>query len=300
MQFNEFREVTRGNPLVAGHDVVISRRQVLALLASASSAALASPNAWASVVMNGSATSMAEIRTFLQAVRNGDLATVERMLDHDAALARASDDSGRSAFIIAHLSRQQPVATLLRERGLELDIVEAVIAADWDRVEVLANANPAIMNTAHPIGGNPLYASALTGGDEQYRIRALGADSDGRPGGGSGFTPARAAMNCADPLGAWLAGIDILSNGGSANAPQARGDSVLHGAVRAKDVRLVRTVIRKGGDVHAVDDDGRTPRQLAEYLDWGKVYNSCIGRPAFFAIIARRDSLSMRIAHHLS
>lgn len=66
------------------------------------------------------------------------------------------------------------------------------------------------MNAAHPIGGSPLYASGLTGGGEQFRLRSLGCDSNGRPEGGSGRTPARAAMDCRDPLGAWLAGADLL------------------------------------------------------------------------------------------
>ncbi|HEX9795092.1 MAG TPA: ankyrin repeat domain-containing protein [Planctomycetota bacterium] len=146
----------------------------------------------------------------------------------------------------------------------------AILAEDWERVEALAAADPGLMNAAHAIGGNPLYASARVGGVEQYRLRSLGCDSDGRPEGGDGRTPGRAAMECADPVGAWIAGIDLLSNGGDVNAPQRDGDSVLHGAVRARDARLVETVLRKGGAADARDAQGRTPLELAGQLRWSE------------------------------
>jgi ankyrin repeat protein len=254
--------------MLPGTFAAIDRRRMLGILASAVTAGLVPESVWGTASRCDSASPSPDVATFLAAVQNGNRTAIVNMLDQDASLARAADTSGRSAFVLAHLARQPDIASLISERGIELDVVEAVLAADWVRVELLATANPAIMNAAHPIGGNPLYASGLTGGAEQYRIRSLGADSDGRPIGGTGFTPARAAMDCADPLGAWLAATDILSNGGQVNAPQAGGDSILHGAVRARDTRLVRLAIRKGGDINARDDAGRTPNDLARTLEW--------------------------------
>lgn len=250
--------------------IVLPRRQVLALLTAAIAAtgsgsrALSAP--WSRDPAPPSASP--DQNTFLRAVQAGDLTTVTAQLDADATLATSTDASSRSAFILAHLHGHRDVAELLVRRGIELDMVEAVLAADWPRVEALAAAHPESMSAAHPIGGTPLYASALVGGTDQYRLRALGAASDARPAGGSGFTPARAAMDCRDPVGAWLAATDILSNGGDPNAPQAGGDSVLHGAVRARDLRLVRLVLRKGGDPAARDAAGRTPLKLAQILEW--------------------------------
>lgn len=254
------------------HDTVeharISRRQLIAMLAGATSGILTSGYAWAALRVDDASTHPGAVQAFLHAITSGDQAAVQSMLEQDVALAQVADSNGRSAYVLAKLAGHSSIADAILQRGIELDAVEAVFAQNWERLEELAAANPDIMNAAHPIGGNPLFASALTGGDEQYRIRALGTESDGRPEGGSGLTAARAAMNCKDPLGAWLSAIDILSNGGSANAPQALGNSVLHGSVHAKDTRLVSLVIRKGGDVAATDAEGRTPLQLAEYLDW--------------------------------
>ena len=250
-----------GSPELPPLPTRLSRRRILAMLAAAACSGCGLAAAADSAPRAGPAE-------FLRAVSAGNRSAVASMLNLDASLVRAIDNQGRSAFVLAHLSGHRAIAQLLRDRGLELDIVEAVIAADWDRVEALASAQPELLNQAHPIGGNVLYASALTGGGEQYRLRSLGAQSDGRPAGGSGYTPARAAMNCRDPIGAWLAATDLLSNGADPNAAQAKGDSVLHGAVSASDLRLVRLVMRKGGALHARDSEGSTPLDRALALEW--------------------------------
>ena len=245
--------------------VTLDRRTLLSVLGAAGT-----------IAVTGTSTSVDAAQSptpfvaasFLRAVVAGDFSAVVAMLDADAALATQKDSQGRSAYVLAHLNGHRHIAGTLLERGIELDIVEAILADNWERVDAIAADNPGIMNQSHPIGGNPLYAAAIAGGTRLYHIRALGADSDGRPEGGSGLTPARAAMNCADPLDAWLGAIDILSNGGNANATQAGGDSILHGAVRARDERLVRLVIRKGGNLQARDIAGRTPTELAQELEW--------------------------------
>jgi ankyrin repeat protein len=99
-------------------------------------------------------------------------------------------------------------------------------------------------------------------------LRSLGSGRDHAPTGGSGWTPARAAMNQRTIPGAVIAATDLLGNGSSPNAPQRGGDSVLHGAVRRRNERLVRLAVRKGADVHATDDAGRTALLLARELEW--------------------------------
>lgn len=205
---------------------------------------------------------------FLDAVINGQTARVVAMLDKNAELAKSKDRVGRSAYVLARVHGHSGIGQLLVERGIELGIIEAVMAADWDRVNALAAANPQIMNAAHPVGGNPLYASALVGGGQQYRLRALGSDPDGRPDGGTGQTPARAAMDGTDPIGALLAATDLLSDGADVNATQRNGDSILHGAVYSREISLVRLALRKGANVEARDSAGRNSLDVAEELGW--------------------------------
>ncbi|MCK6447949.1 MAG: ankyrin repeat domain-containing protein [Planctomycetes bacterium] len=209
---------------------------------------------------------------FLAAVKAGDEDEVRRRLAALPSLAATRDAAGLSALLHAHLAGFPRIAALLAttrlELGVEFDLAECVFEEDWKRMVELAALDPAAPNALHPIGGNLLYAGALAGSTDLYRIRALGCDRDGAPPGGSGFTPARAAMEQITLPGAWIAAADLLGNGSDPNARQRSGDSVLHGAVRRRSEALVRVAVRKGANVAARDDSGRTPLDLARALAW--------------------------------
>lgn len=209
-----------------------------------------------------------DVDAFLAAVKAGEVERVRASLERDPSLARAVYPSGWSAFVMARCTGNDEIAELLKARGLELDIVEAVLDEDWERVVALAEANPELANAHHPIGGNPLYAGALMGSKELYRLRAIGCDSNLVTEGGDGFSPAGAALLGREPLGALLSLTDVLSNGGHANVPQIRGRSLLHMAVDRRDPELVRLLLRKGADVEALDAEERTPLEWARHLEW--------------------------------
>jgi ankyrin repeat protein len=205
---------------------------------------------------------------FLEAVAGGDLARVRGFLETQPGLARSVDREGRSAFVLAHLHGHVGVAELLRGTGLELDVVEAVLADDWERLRSLAAGEPALMQRAHPVGGTPLYAAALVGSLNCDRLRSLGCDPDLAPPGGSGFTPVRGALESTRAGWALIGLCDLLGNGGDPNARQREGSSILHGAVLRRDEALVRLAVRKGAAVEAVDARGRTAHDLARELGW--------------------------------
>lgn len=223
----------------------------------------------------------ARAEALLAAVRAGDEDRVDALLAEDPDLARSVDADGRSALVLACVAGHTSIAEALLATGLELDVVEAVLVEDWPRFDELAEAEPASLNAWHPVGGTPLHAAALVGTVDMWRLRSAGCDTEARPAGGDGVTPARAALRAVDPRWAHLALTDLCSNGADVNAPQPGGSSVLHGAVVARDATLVRLAIRKGADVTARDDSGRTPAALAAALDW----------PEGVALLADADAL---------
>lgn len=208
------------------------------------------------------------LEVFLEAVRRGDLEAVRTHLARAPELAHATDAHGLSAYLHAQLAGQGEVARLLAASGLAFDAVESVFAEDWKRFEALVQADPGLCRALHPIGGTPLYGAALSDTLDFYRLRSAGCRPDEAPAGGTGFTPARGAMEHRTLLGARIAATDLLGNGADVNAPQRGGDSVLHGAVRRQSEELLRLAIRKGADVTARDAQGRTARALAAELGW--------------------------------
>lgn len=248
----------------------ISRRNVLYSFPAALAGLACAASGFARGLPGLSDPALDDVQAFLAAVKAGDEIEVRRRLAERPSLAAARDAAGLSALLHAHLAGHTQIAALLKSHGLELDIVECVFEEDWKRMDGLAQRDPSAPNALHPIGGSVLYAGALAGSSDLYRMRALGCGPDAAPSGGSGFTPARAAMDQRTIPGALIAATDLLANGSSPNARQRGGDSVLHGAVRRQSERLVRLAVRKGADVAARDDAGRTALALARELGWSE------------------------------
>ncbi len=206
--------------------------------------------------------------SFLDAVRAGDLERVQTELAYDPALARLTDERGRSAFVLAQLAGHRAVASALAQTGLELDLVEVAMAEDWNRFDALSAATPERLAEAHPVGGTPLHAAALVGSTGLWRLRSAGCESDARPQGGNGYTAARTALEALRESWAVIGLTDLCSNGANINASQAAGSSVLHGAVLRKSEALLRLAIRKGSEVSARNAKGQTAEDLARELGW--------------------------------
>jgi len=249
----------------------LSRRQTLASLGSLASLSALAALPGARPPARSRARSPWTER-FLDAVRAGELDAVDAMLADDAGLAAAADERGRSALVLAFMHGHEPVARRIAEvLGSDaLDVVEAVLVEDWDRFAELCEADPSRCNAAHPIGGTPLYAGALSGSLGFWRMRSAGCESDAAPRGGTGFTPVRGALEAPHAHWAAIAVADLCGNGADVNARQKGGSSALHGAVLRRDATLVRLCVRKGADPAAKDDDGRTPRALAAELGWSE------------------------------
>ena len=99
----------------------LSRRQALSSLGAALALPCLSHSSAAWPASRSRLLAAGDPGPFLAAVRAGELDRVRRLLAEDAALARASDATGRSAYVLAHVHGHADVAVVLRETGLELD-----------------------------------------------------------------------------------------------------------------------------------------------------------------------------------
>ena len=97
---------------------------------------------------------------FRDAVSQGDLALVRSFLERDPALASLRDERGRSALVLAFLAGHPEMAEALRPLLPALDLVEAVLVADGERVRELVAKFPRLLEEDHPVGGRPVHAAA--------------------------------------------------------------------------------------------------------------------------------------------
>jgi ankyrin repeat protein len=188
------------------------------------------------------------VKEFFDAIRAGDRDKVSTLLASDPSLHAAKDDKGLSAFAAAKYSRQNDVASLLLEKGLELDIFDASMAGAHARVLELLAQNKDLVNSYSPDGWTPLHLAAFFGQpDVVESLLARGADVHAR---------ARNATNNL-PLHAATAGrnLDVVRllvrNGADVNARQEGGWTALHSAAQSGDVEMARLLIATGAHVHA-------------------------------------------------
>lgn len=241
------------------------------LLSMGGLAALAGTAAWAPRAQahlrtgcHDEGTPRLDSQLFRDAVVAGDSELVAEYLDRDPGLAYSRDEIGRSVIVLAVMAGQPEIAELLRERGVTLDLVEAVLLEDWARMDAIATIAPGRVNELHPVGGTALFAAARYGQARNlWRLSRWGADPDANPLGTEGFTAARAGLERPELTAAEQVVVALVGNGADPNAPQRAGDSLLHAAAARGDEWLIRFLLRKGGDASARDAAGRTPLDVA-------------------------------------
>jgi uncharacterized protein len=221
-------------------------------------------------------------RDFLRAVSAGDAARVREALARDPGLAVARDESGRSALVLAYLGGaplgHTEVAGLLRPHLADLDLVEAVLEGDGDRVRALLEASPGLLEQTHPIGGRPIHVAARFG-RPQMVFALLAADFntpavDGR-------TALRLAAEFPDAEAAEEMVEALASNQADPNVPQPDGRTPLHAAAAEGRTEMARILILNGARPEARDREGRTPLDLARRAN----------RAETQALLARADTL---------
>lgn len=202
---------------------------------------------------------------FLRAVQAGDAVQVREALARDPGLAAARDESGRSALVLAYLgsppqARTNEIAGLLQPHLPALDLVEAVLVGDGDRVRALLESDPGLLEQTHPIGGRPIHVAARFGRPEM--VFALLASDFNTPAV-DGKTALRLAAEFPDPAVAEEMVEAMASNEADPNVPQPDGRTPLHAAAAAGHTEMARILILNGARADARDRQGATPLDLA-------------------------------------
>jgi ankyrin repeat protein len=202
----------------------------------------------------------ADTDSFLDAVRGGDVSRVRQLLAADRGLAATRDPAGISALMLARYHGHPDVAAAILEAGPDLDVHEAAIAGDRDRVQAHLDADPALANARSADGFTPLHFAAFFGDAATAQLLLeRGADPRAVAENALRVTPLHSAAAARNADVAHL----VLDAGADPNARENGGYTPLHTAADNGDGPLAALLLEHGADRSAVADDGRTPADVA-------------------------------------
>jgi ankyrin repeat protein len=172
-----------------------------------------------------------------RAVEEGNEEEVIRLLDADPALLEREDDGGVRPLVLAAQHEQLGVARLLIERGVNVN-------ATGD-------------------GGGTVLHHATADGTEEVVALLLDKGAHANTSDDEGITPLMCA--CANGhLGVAKMLVQHMKGRGLDERNEA-GWTALHFAVYAGREDLVMFLLLDGADPTITDNEGRTPRALAEH-----------------------------------
>lgn len=207
---------------------------------------------------------MTRVNALLEAIKARDLDAVTVLLDAEPGLAAARPNDGPTPVLMAAYVGADDLVALLRAHGAVLDVFEAAVVGDAERLGALI-AEADRVNAYSAEGWTPLHLACFFGRiatadlllDHHADVHAFSTDTTMRN----------------TPLHAAIAGkrdhaliTRLLDRGADVNAVAGSGITPLHLAASRGDVPLIDLLLTQGAQ-RTETDDGQTPIDLATEHD---------------------------------
>ena len=204
---------------------------------------------------------MTDVMEAFQAVEQGDVAHLRRLLEARPGLAEARNGAGLSLLLFARYRSELLALEAILEARPELDIFEASSLGRTERVEELLATDPGVATETASDGYTPLHLAAFFGHLDAARLLVeAGAEVDAVSMDAQRLTPLHSAAAGRHPEIVEL----LLGGGADPNVRQRGGWTPLHAAAQNGDSSSVEALLAAGADATARHDGGSSAADLAE------------------------------------
>jgi ankyrin repeat protein len=199
-------------------------------------------------------------KLFLQAVQEGKIEQVSRMLEDEPELAGARTESGLSGLLLAAYYGQLQIARLLANHRGHLTLFEACVVGDLAAVKALTAGSPALINSYSPDGFHPLGLAAFFNQPAVARyLVENGAEVNRVTENPQHISPLISATASGSLEIARL----LLEHGADPNARQAGGFTAMHNAAQNGQLEMIELLLKYHAEANPRADDGRTALTFA-------------------------------------
>lgn len=204
------------------------------------------------------------------AIKQGDAARVEAILDADPSLAAAAENDV-TPILLAIYHGKRDIARLLVARGAAVSFAEAIALGDPPRVKELLANDPSLLHSRTADGFPSAALAVFFGHGELARwLIEQGADVNAAAENPQRVRAVHAAAAVCDRETMRL----LLERGADPNARQQSDYTPLHGAASRGDVAMAKLLLEHGADASARGSDGLSVADVArkyghpEFAEW--------------------------------
>lgn len=198
-------------------------------------------------------------KEFFDAIKQGDMAGVERRLMQDPVLIHAREN-GLSPILVAAYHHEPQMASFLADKTVAITIFEAAATGKINNVIRLLARDPNLVNAYSEDGFHPLGLACFFGHFDvaEYLVKA-GAGINSRSNNRLKAAPIQSAAARGHRKIVRM----LLEHGADPNIREQGGYTPLHAAAQNGDDEMIRLLLYGGADLTIASNNGRTALDLA-------------------------------------